>query len=147
MTQAKKRNTIGQAIPNTKDKILSEIVLTVEDVDPLELFGQNNSKLNLFRKAFPEVVVTSRGNQVKLSGKKKLAQSAKDKFEMMLRILKDQKTLPMATLEDLLAGTHTFEQEETPVGEVSDHVILYGCLLYTSPSPRDRTRSRMPSSA
>ena len=25
--------------------------------------------------------------------------------------------------------------------------ILKGCLLYTSPSPRDRTRSRMPSSA
>ena len=24
---------------------------------------------------------------------------------------------------------------------------LYDCLLYTSPSPRDRTRSRMPSSA
>ena len=26
-------------------------------------------------------------------------------------------------------------------------VLAYGCLLYTSPSPRDRTRSRMPSSA
>ena len=25
--------------------------------------------------------------------------------------------------------------------------LLYNCLLYTSPSPRDRTRSRMPSSA
>ena len=25
--------------------------------------------------------------------------------------------------------------------------LLYICLLYTSPSPRDRTRSRMPSSA
>ena len=25
--------------------------------------------------------------------------------------------------------------------------IVLGCLLYTSPSPRDRTRSRMPSSA
>ena len=24
---------------------------------------------------------------------------------------------------------------------------MYSCLLYTSPSPRDRTRSRMPSSA
>ena len=24
---------------------------------------------------------------------------------------------------------------------------FYGCLLYTSPSPRDRTRTRMPSSA
>ena len=27
------------------------------------------------------------------------------------------------------------------------HKYLKGCLLYTSPSPRDRTRSRMPSSA
>ena len=26
-------------------------------------------------------------------------------------------------------------------------LLLFGCLLYTSPSPRDRTRSRMPSSA
>ena len=26
-------------------------------------------------------------------------------------------------------------------------VLAYPCLLYTSPSPRDRTRSRMPSSA
>ena len=25
--------------------------------------------------------------------------------------------------------------------------VLIGCLLYTTPSPRDRTRSRMPSSA
>ena len=29
----------------------------------------------------------------------------------------------------------------------SVHEGLYTCLLYTSPSPRDRTRSRMPSSA
>ena len=31
------------------------------------------------------------------------------------------------------------------LGEISDHYHV--CLLYTSPSPRDRTRSRMPSSA
>ena len=33
----------------------------------------------------------------------------------------------------IFAGTHMY--------------VVYGCLLYTSPSPRDRTRSRMPSSA
>ena len=27
------------------------------------------------------------------------------------------------------------------------HRLFYGCLLYTSPSPRDRQKSRMPSSA
>ena len=39
--------------------------------------------------------------------------------------------------------------EDLP-GEANDHLTLEGgsaCLLYTSPSPRDRTRSRMPSSA
>ena len=31
--------------------------------------------------------------------------------------------------------------------EGSANLLRYICLLYTSPSPRDRTRSRMPSSA
>ena len=30
---------------------------------------------------------------------------------------------------------------------LTDSGLLHDCLLYTSPSPRDRTRSRMPSSA
>ena len=33
------------------------------------------------------------------------------------------------------------------VGAVWAAPRVEGCLLYTSPSPRDRTRSRMPSSA
>ena len=32
-------------------------------------------------------------------------------------------------------------------GELFGFLGVNGCLLYTSPSPRDRTRSRMPSSA
>jgi len=35
--------------------------------------------------------------------------------------------------------------EDEPLDEVGRRVR--SCLLYTSPSPRDRTRSRMPSSA
>ena len=31
--------------------------------------------------------------------------------------------------------------------EILKRIDPKGCLLYTSPSPRDRTRSRMPSSA
>ena len=41
-----------------------------------------------------------------------------------------------------------FPRRDVPVvldGEVRAHALI--CLLYTSPSPRDRTRSRMPSSA
>ena len=37
----------------------------------------------------------------------------------------------------------TYNAVEAPKGEFG----VFFCLLYTSPSPRDRTRSRMPSSA
>ena len=40
---------------------------------------------------------------------------------------------------------HAFLDIEAGYAEMVDDVIT--CLLYTSPSPRDRTRSRMPSSA
>ena len=40
-------------------------------------------------------------------------------------------------------GLFTEEIEE----KLYNHEIDIACLLYTSPSPRDRTRSRMPSSA
>ena len=33
------------------------------------------------------------------------------------------------------------------ITDKQDTISDKGCLLYTSPSPRDRTRSRMPSSA
>ena len=35
----------------------------------------------------------------------------------------------------------------TNPSKAQDLAHLEACLLYTSPSPRDRTRSRMPSSA
>ena len=45
-------------------------------------------------------------------------------------------------------GFGNFSQVFTPVTNVSGEVENENtCLLYTSPSPRDRTRSRMPSSA
>ena len=37
--------------------------------------------------------------------------------------------------------------DEWPKAGVEDYSMFYACLLYTSPSPRDRQKSRMPSSA
>ena len=43
---------------------------------------------------------------------------------------------------------HDLEQIHQTVLDVLENIGMANpCLLYTSPSPRDRTRSRMPSSA
>ena len=46
-------------------------------------------------------------------------------------------------------GEHTLDAYKRDVSEFSNFCIdkNYDCLLYTSPSPRDRIASRMPSSA
>ena len=56
------------------------------------------------------------------------------------------------------SGTHALPRDTKYLGvgvriqvfdprDADEIALVNGCLLYTSPSPRDRTRSRMPSSA
>ena len=46
-----------------------------------------------------------------------------------------------------VGGFHEVQLPPLAEREVHSVDLIYDCLLYTSPSPRDRTRSRMPSSA
>ena len=45
--------------------------------------------------------------------------------------------------QDTLVAVDAFSEVDFPV----ERIDAYTCLLYTSPSPRDRSLSRMPSSA
>ena len=61
--------------------------------------------------------------------------------------------------ESIISNLKIFVQASNLRDDALDHTLFHGppglgkttlahiCLLYTSPSPRDRTRSRMPSSA
>ncbi len=83
---------------------MSEIVLKLENLDPRDLFGENNVKLKLLREAFPDVQFTSRGHQLKLKGDKKQTQKAKSKFEMMVKMLRQEQELSTQSVVELLNG-------------------------------------------
>ena len=64
--------------------------------------------------------------------------------------IEDSSQSESAKQTDLHQGYTGMEDLEKGAGriQVDDKAIINcSCLLYTSPSPRDRTRSRMPSSA
>ncbi|MCB0535156.1 MAG: PhoH family protein [Lewinellaceae bacterium] len=105
---------------------MSEIILTVEGVDPVELYGENNAKLNLLRKAFPDVTITSRGNSLKLAGDKKFTQPAKAKFEQMVRYLREHNELPAQMVTDLLGGSNPFDVRIPVNGGSNNNTILFG---------------------
>ena len=56
-----------------------------------------------------------------------------------------RQALDMSAPLEVMAQLHHMAQHFSP--NVVINAAAYTCLLYTSPSPRDRTRSRMPSSA
>ena len=65
-----------------------------------------------------------------------------------------QRAIPDATVtvEDLTGGgdhlqVSVVSSAFSGLSRIRQHQMVYGCLLYTSPSPRDATLSRMPSSA
>ena len=53
----------------------------------------------------------------------------------------------LKTGREYLSDAEAQEDVDSPVTDTTQDDISRNCLLYTSPSPRDRTRSRMPSSA
>ena len=50
-------------------------------------------------------------------------------------------------IKKLVKGVNTGKEFQTLLGATGQVTWLNPCLLYTSPSPRDATLSRMPSSA
>ncbi|HHJ50801.1 MAG TPA: phosphate starvation-inducible protein PhoH, partial [Phaeodactylibacter sp.] len=93
--------------------------MTVEGVDFRELYGENDAKLNLLRRAFPEISITARGSHLRLLGEKKQTQRAKAKFEAMVRVVREQDELSTQTIHRLLGEEHAqvFEKGDT---------LLYG---------------------
>ena len=90
---------------------MSEIILNITDVDPIDLYGQHNVKLNILKEAYPEVTITSRGNNIKLTGEKKHTQTVKGKLETMVRLIKQKQELDKETINAIIAGANPFNTE------------------------------------
>lgn len=118
---------------------ISEINWTLENVELIDFYGDNDSKLNLVKKAYPDVTIIPRGNIIKLSGDKKRVQECKGTLDMMVRMLRELKELSMQSLQDLLNGENPFESK---LKTDSRNVILYG-RTGTAITPRTRNQKRI----
>lgn len=101
----------------------SEVILLLEEVDLVEFYGQNDAKLNLVRKAFPDTVITSRSNMIKVTGDKKRVQEIKNKLESMSKLLKQQKKLTLNHVKEILSGGNPFANK---LPKDSKNIIVHG---------------------
>lgn len=103
---------------------MSEVVLNIEGIDPLDLYGENNIKINVLKKAYPDVQITSRGNIIKLKGDKKNVETVKSKLEVMVRMVKEKPGFTVHDVEELLMDVDNLE--EKMLHHTGGSIIVYG---------------------
>jgi phosphate starvation-inducible PhoH-like protein len=83
---------------------LTETIINLETVNPIEFFGVNNGKLDILKKKFPLLKILSRGTQIKLSGSPEQVESAKEKIDLLLQYLERNGHVSENYFEQILGG-------------------------------------------
>lgn len=81
---------------------LTESIINLDSVNPIEFFGVNNGKLDLLKKKFPLLKILSRGTQLKLSGAPEEVATAKEKIGQIVSYLERNGHLTENYFEQIL---------------------------------------------
>jgi phosphate starvation-inducible PhoH-like protein len=104
---------------------LTETIINLESVNPLEFFGVNNGKLDLLKKRFPLLKILSRGTQIKLSGAQEQIEAAKEKIELLIQYLERNGNVSHNYFEQILGGDDT-ESLDLYVEKNPHDVLVFG---------------------
>ena len=104
---------------------MTETIINLESVNPLEFFGVNNGKLDLLKKRFPLLKILSRGTQVKLSGSSEQIEQAKEKINMLIQYLEKNGNVSHNYFEQILGGDDA-ESVDHFVDKNPHEVLVFG---------------------
>ena len=134
---------IGALIPGLEEELLGKGVgekLNVS-IPPEKAYGVRNEKLlqEVPKSNFANVPDIKAGMQF---------QAQSEQGDIIVTVVEVKEETIFVDGNHPLAGvTLNFAVEVKEVRDPSPEELEHGCLLYTSPSPRDKRQSRMPSSA
>ena len=83
---------------------MTETIINLESVNPIDFFGVNNNKFDLLKKKFPLLKILSRGTQIKLSGAPEQIDIAKEKIELVIQYMERNGHLSENYFEQILGG-------------------------------------------
>jgi phosphate starvation-inducible PhoH-like protein len=83
---------------------LTETIINLETVNPIEFLGVNNGKLDILKRKFPRLKILSRGTQIKLSGAPEQIEDARDKINLAVQYLERNGHMSENYLEQILGG-------------------------------------------
>jgi phosphate starvation-inducible PhoH-like protein len=104
---------------------LTEAIINLESVNPIEFFGVNNGKLDILKKKFPLLKVLSRGTQVKLSGSPEQVGTAKEKIDLIVQYLERNGHMSENYFEQILGGDDA-ETVDNFIDRNPNDILVFG---------------------
>ena len=104
---------------------MTDTIINLETVNPIEFFGVNNGKLDLLKKKFPLLKILSRGTQIKMSGAPELIDTAKEKIDLIIQYLERNGHLSDTYFEQILGGDDA-ETVDNFVEKNPNDILVFG---------------------
>lgn len=104
---------------------MTETIINLETVNPIEFFGVNNGKIDLLKKKFPLLKILSRGTQIKLSGSPEQIEIAKEKIDLLISYIERNGQVSEQYFDQILGG----DDKETVDNFLERHpndVLVFG---------------------
>lgn len=104
---------------------MTETIINLESVNPIDFFGVNNNKFDLLKKKFPLLKILSRGTQIKLSGAPEQIDIAKEKIGLIIQYMERNGHLSENYFEQILGGDDA-EVIDNFVDQNPNEVLVFG---------------------
>jgi len=91
---------------------LNELILTIDNVNPVVLWGSNNEYFEVIKKYFPKIKIVARGSEVKVLGDEKELKLFQVKFQEIIDHIDKFQSLNVNDLGHILGASVQVKTEE-----------------------------------
>jgi Phosphate starvation-inducible protein PhoH, predicted ATPase len=102
---------------------MTEIIIFLEDIDPVVFFGTNNSLLDKIRSFFPKIKIMARGNEIKCMGEETEITVFAEKFNELIEYYRKYHRLDEQDIEKYLFDAEHMKSASN--GEF-EQVLIFG---------------------
>ncbi len=104
---------------------MTEKIIALDSVDPMEIYGVNDVKLNVIKKHFPKLKLITRGYTIKVLGEASEIVKFEKKLELLVDYYHKNGVLTDTVIERLM-GQNGDNMIETKDAVVNNDIILFG---------------------
>lgn len=104
---------------------MTEAIINLETVNPIEFFGVNNSKFDILKRKFPLLKILSRGTQIKLSGQADEVANAQGRISQLIKYLERNGHLSENYFSEIL-GEEDGETSVLSDDHANNDILVFG---------------------